>query len=371
MINKSNICIDNWTDIKKMAYERADAAQKAADNNIFTKEFVRERISEYEQKDKQQSDTVHKEEINDKIANIISGENDFYTKEESDSKYASVDTIPTKTSQLANDSGFITESEINLSEYAKITDVSTKFQPKGDYLTAVDITGKSNVDDVYTKNEADAKFLTQHQDISIKAEQSDFDTLKNNIWIGDLSTGLFKTIYRTQNSNSESIIWNDSTGGCFMFTDKDSSIRCFSGVNNGNDPNHVFVQMYAIDTTNSGRSGPRISLTKNGAFYSTDITRVSEEYEIVTKGSLSDYAKSSDIANAYQPKGTYLTEHQSLIDYAKITDVSNALETKANKSDLLIAKSEYDLLKAKVEYLEQLISKYLPDNKAVEITEPM
>lgn len=320
-----------------------------------------------------------------KIANIISGENDFYTKEESDSKYALVDTIPTKTSQLVNDSGFITESEMNLSEYAKIADVSTKFQQKGEYLTAADITDKANVDDVYTKNEADAKFLTQHQDISAKAEQSDFDTLKNSIWIGDLSTGLFKTIYKTQNGNSESVIWNDSTGGCFMFTDKDSSIRCFSGVNNGNDPNHVFVQMYAIDTTNSGRSGPRISLTKNGAFYSTDITRVSEEYEIVTKGSLSEYAKTTDIANAYQPKGTYLTEHQSLIDYAKITDVSNALETKANNSDLLIAKSEYDLLKAKVEYLEQLISKYIPDaqaeminngkikdlstdNKAVEIT---
>lgn len=158
--------------------------------------------------------------------------------------------------------------------------------------------------------------------------------------------------------------------------------------------------MYAINNaSNNIKIGPRISLTKDGAFYSTDITRVSEEYEIVTKGSLSEYAKTSDIENAYQPKGTYLTEHQSLAGYAKTADISvalerkadtkeiiAALETKANNSDLLITKSECDLLKAKVEYLEQLISKYLPkaemindgkiddlssENKAVEISDSM
>lgn len=55
--------------------------------------------------------------------------------------------VPTKTSDLTNDSGFLTAHQ--------------------------DISGKANAADVYTKTDADSRFLTSHQDISGKADKSD------------------------------------------------------------------------------------------------------------------------------------------------------------------------------------------------------
>lgn len=44
----------------------------------------------------------------------------------------------------------------------------------GTVLTAhQDISGKANAADVYTKTDADSRFLTSHQDISGKADKSD------------------------------------------------------------------------------------------------------------------------------------------------------------------------------------------------------
>lgn len=45
-----------------------------------------------------------------------------------------VGTIPTKTSELTNDSGFLTEHQ-SLEGYAKTADVEANYQPKGDYAT--------------------------------------------------------------------------------------------------------------------------------------------------------------------------------------------------------------------------------------------
>lgn len=58
-----------------------------------------------------QRDTYTKQEIDTMLANIEGGGADltnYYTKTESDNKYATTSQIPTKTSQLTNNSGFIT-----------------------------------------------------------------------------------------------------------------------------------------------------------------------------------------------------------------------------------------------------------------------
>ena len=57
--------------------------------------------------------------------------------------------------------------------YLSKSDASSTYQPKGNYLTPADITGKANVGDSYTKAESDAKYLTEHQDISGKANVGD------------------------------------------------------------------------------------------------------------------------------------------------------------------------------------------------------
>ena len=146
--------------------------------------------------------------------------------------------IPSKTSELTNDSGFLTEHQ-SLAEYAKTADVEANYQPKGDYLTEEtdpvwnsekgnyydkeeiegmfaqadatyqpkgnyatkeeipsldgyateswvegkgyltehqDISGKANVGDSYTKAESDAKYLTEHQSLEGYAKTADVNT---------------------------------------------------------------------------------------------------------------------------------------------------------------------------------------------------
>ena len=103
-------------------------------------------------------------------------------------------TIPTKTSQLNNDSGFLTQHQ-SLSGYAKTADHYTKtesdnkYQPKGDYLTSVpseyvtetELANKKYLTSVpseyITETELAAKnYLTSHQDISGKADKSSAET---------------------------------------------------------------------------------------------------------------------------------------------------------------------------------------------------
>jgi hypothetical protein len=84
-------------------------------------------------------------------------------------------TIPAKTSQLVNDSGFLTQHQ-SLNGYAKTADHYTKteadgkYQPKGEYLTSIP-------SEYVTETELDnKKYLTTHQDISGKADKADAET---------------------------------------------------------------------------------------------------------------------------------------------------------------------------------------------------
>lgn len=96
-------------------------------------------------------------------------------------------TIPSKTSDLTNDSGFITTSDIPEGAAASTTvpkmdgtaAVGTELAfARGDHVHPSD-TSKANVADVYTKTEVYTKseidgkgYLTEHQDISGKADKS-------------------------------------------------------------------------------------------------------------------------------------------------------------------------------------------------------
>lgn len=96
-------------------------------------------------------------------------------------------TIPSKTSDLQNDSGFITEAQVP--EGAVASDTVPKMNgaaaigtetafARGDHVHPSD-DSKANVSDVYTKIEVytkteidDKGFLTEHQDISNKADKA-------------------------------------------------------------------------------------------------------------------------------------------------------------------------------------------------------
>jgi hypothetical protein len=99
--------------------------------------------------------------------------------------------IPTKTSELTNDSGFLTQHQ-SLSGYAKTADHYTKtesdskYQTKGNYLTSVP-------SEYVTETELTAKgYLTQHQSLEGYAKTADLGALatKDTVAKTDLATAV-------------------------------------------------------------------------------------------------------------------------------------------------------------------------------------
>ena len=106
------------------------------------------------------TDKANRSEIPTKVSQLTNDKNyltshqslgNYYTKTESDGRfqpkgnyltshqslsgYAKITDIPTKTSQLTNDSGFLTKATLSLTDYYTKTESDGKYQPKGDYLT--------------------------------------------------------------------------------------------------------------------------------------------------------------------------------------------------------------------------------------------
>ena len=118
--------------------------------------------------------------------------------EEIADQYAKKSAIPTKVSQLTNDSGYLTEHQ-DLTPYAKTTDLTTHTGNSTVHVTAEeksawngksnfsgsynDLSDKPTIPTVPSKVSAftnDAGYLTQHQDISGKANASDLTAHTGN-----------------------------------------------------------------------------------------------------------------------------------------------------------------------------------------------
>lgn len=96
-------------------------------------------------------------------------------------------TIPTKVSDLTNDAGYLTAHQ-DISGKANASDVYTKTQIDNfNYVNEHDlyqlVYGKENV---YNKAESDAKYLTSHQDVSGKANTADLATVATSGSYADL-----------------------------------------------------------------------------------------------------------------------------------------------------------------------------------------
>ena len=151
-------------------------------------------------------DTTHRV-VTDTEKNAWNAKSDF------SGKYADLEgkpTIPSKTSQLDNDSGFLTQHQ-SLSGYAKTADHYTKtesddkYQPKGDYLTSVpseyvtetELANKKYLTSVpseyVTETELNAKgYLTQHQDLSSYAKKSEIPTVPTKVSVFTNDAGYVK-----------------------------------------------------------------------------------------------------------------------------------------------------------------------------------
>lgn len=96
--------------------------------------------------------------------NTKANASDVYTKTESDNKYLTAADITGK----ADKSEVSAVKTIADKNTADIADINTDITEINNTLGT-----KANASDVYTKTEADGKFLTEHQDISGKADATD------------------------------------------------------------------------------------------------------------------------------------------------------------------------------------------------------
>lgn len=148
---------------KTYVNEKIDEVNQRIDNipslNAYTKEEADARFTTREEID---AAFYNKQEIDyniytkDQVDGIISELplTDTYTRSEIDAKIYDVSNgIPTKTSELTNDSGFATEQWVENKHY----------------LVSSDIAGKADASNVYTKTQVDNK-------LALKADKSDIPT---------------------------------------------------------------------------------------------------------------------------------------------------------------------------------------------------
>ena len=240
--------------------------------------------------------------------------------------------IPSKTSDLENDAGFLTEHQ-DLDDYISKSETEGLVKNDGtidttEYLTEhQDITGKANLNElasVATSGDYsdlnntptipvntsdlnnDSGFLTSHQSLENYITKSNTSGLITNTGSVDTTqylsqhqdisgkvdrTELFKNgLFQTKSTNSRgntAMIWNESDGGGVMFTDNTSNIVSFVGVNEGSRDGDLYVQIYSKDNTTN--NGVRLNFNPNGAFYTVGARRPwTADDEIATKGDLAD-----------------------------------------------------------------------------------
>ena len=102
--------------------------------------------------------------------------NTYLTSHQSLADYAKKSEIPTKTSQLTNDSGFLTSHQ-SLSNYYNKTQSDERYQPKGNYLTShQSLTNYATKSEMPTKTSQltnDSGYLTSHQSLASYLTKTD------------------------------------------------------------------------------------------------------------------------------------------------------------------------------------------------------
>lgn len=132
-------------------------------------------------------DTYTKAEVDAAVAGVdVSAQlSDYLTKTEAEDTYITPSGLDQVLYDQAGNEGTTfgsVVSDVNdlkdgvKNVYTK-TESDGKYQAKGNYLTEhQDISGKANVGDSYTKAESDAKYLTEHQSLADYAKKSELPT---------------------------------------------------------------------------------------------------------------------------------------------------------------------------------------------------
>lgn len=288
--------------------------------------------------------------------------------------------VPTKVSELENDLGFQNEAQVD----ARIQEVVAAAPEALDTLkeladalgndpdfagtVTTELAKKANSIDVYTKEEADAKFitehqsleglatetwveskgyLTEHQDISGLATKEEVTESSNEVLTNILGriwtntdkeeSGNFDTSYKHADG-SYARIWNETDGGGSQYYNSNKDTLSFVGVNDGNDGIHV--QIYS--KKKSTNVGARLNATPDGIFYGVgNSASIAPENELVVKKDITEVntnleaeieARSTadtQLQNDLQVEATTAREAEKANADAIVAEVSRATEKEA------------------------------------------
>ncbi|MBP5497116.1 MAG: hypothetical protein J6X98_08100, partial [Bacteroidales bacterium] len=277
----------------------------------------------------------------------LTNDSGFLTEHQDISGKADIADIPTSTSQLTNDSGFLTAQDIsgkaNKSEMtvtpgtgadADKTTIQLKDGTSATVLTAhqdvsgfltehQDISGKADIADIPTSTSQltnDSGFLTEHQDISGKANKSEM--------IVTPGTG--------ENADKTTIQLKDGTSATVLTTHQD-----VSGFLTEHQDISGKADIADIPTSTS-------QLTNDSGFLTAqDISGKANKSEMtVTPGTGADADKttiqlkdgtSATVLTTHQDVSGFLTEHQDISGKADIADIPTSTSQLTNDSGFLTA----------------------------------
>lgn len=288
--------------------------------------------------------------------------------------------VPTKVSEFENDANYQSASQVD----ARIQEVVAAAPEALDTLkeladalgndpdfagtVTTELAKKANSIDVYTKEEADTKFitehqsleglatetwveskgyLTEHQDISGLATKEEVTESSNEvltnilgrIWTntGKEESGNFDTSYKHADG-SYARIWNETDGGGSQYYNSNKDTLSFVGVNDGNDGIHV--QIYS--KKKSTNVGARLNATPDGIFYGVgNSASIAPENELVVKKDITEVntnleaeieARSTvdtQLQNDLQVEATTAREAEKANADAIVAEVSRATEKEA------------------------------------------
>lgn len=288
--------------------------------------------------------------------------------------------IPTKVSEFENDANYQSASQVD----ARIQEVVAAAPEALDTLkeladalgndpdfagtVTTELAKKANSIDVYTKEEADAKFitehqsleglatetwveskgyLTEHQDISGLATKEEVTESSNEVLTNILGriwtntdkeeSGNFDTSYKHADG-SYARIWNETDGGGSQYYNSNKDTLSFVGVNDGNDGIHV--QIYS--KKKSTNVGARLNATPDGIFYGVgNSASIAPENELVVKKDITEVntnleaeieARSTadtQLQNDLQVEATTAREAEKANADAIVAEVSRATEKEA------------------------------------------
>lgn len=278
--------------------------------------------------------------------------------------------VPTKVSELENDANYQSASQVD----ARIQEVVAAAPEALDTLkeladalgndpdfagtVTTELAKKANSIDVYTKEEADTKFitehqsleglatetwveskgyLTEHQDISGLATKEEVTESSNEVLTNILGriwtntnkeeSGNFDTSYKHADG-SYARIWNETDGGGSQYYNSNKDTLSFVGVNDGNDGIHV--QIYS--KKKSTNVGARLNATPDGIFYGVgNSASIAHENELVVKKDITEV--NTNLEAEIEARSTADTQLQNDLQ----VEATTAREAEKANADAIVA----------------------------------